>query len=114
FPVRPIFPYSPATVPYAPRADMLSIETEIARPKTQAGPHPSPWNYSRGKRLFDLSLASVLLLAAVPLMVLVAFLVRLSSRGPALFCQTRSGQDGRGFQIMKFRTMTFDPSGSGA
>jgi len=46
-----------------------------------------------------------MLVLALPLFVLIAVFVKLTSRGPALFRQRRVGQGGREFQLMKFRTM---------
>jgi exopolysaccharide biosynthesis polyprenyl glycosylphosphotransferase len=58
-----------------------------------------------GKRIFDLILGTVaLVLAAIPMLV-VAALVRLTSRGPVLFRQERVGEAGRVFRMLKFRTM---------
>jgi lipopolysaccharide/colanic/teichoic acid biosynthesis glycosyltransferase len=60
------------------------------------------------KRLLDL-VGSLLLLAifAIP-MLLIASLVRLTSRGPAIFRQIRLGQDEKQFTLYKFRTMRRD------
>ena len=60
------------------------------------------------KRTFDLIAGSLLLLAALPLMVVLGIIVKLPSEGPALFSQDRVGQDGRLFRIFKLRTMTVD------
>jgi sugar transferase (PEP-CTERM system associated) len=60
------------------------------------------------KRLLDVSLASVGLLIAAPVMGLVAIAVRRSSPGPALYHQTRVGQNGRPFTVHKFRSMRAD------
>jgi exopolysaccharide biosynthesis polyprenyl glycosylphosphotransferase len=57
------------------------------------------------KRVLDVSGASVLLVAALPLLAALGLLVRATSPGPALFRQTRAGLRGRRFTIMKFRTM---------
>jgi lipopolysaccharide/colanic/teichoic acid biosynthesis glycosyltransferase len=65
----------------------------------------SGWNQSKGKRMFDLLFAAVILILVSPAMLVVAFLVRISSRGPALYRQRRVGKDGREFQLIKFRTM---------
>jgi lipopolysaccharide/colanic/teichoic acid biosynthesis glycosyltransferase len=59
----------------------------------------------RGKRLFDIAVAALCLLALAPFMLVIAALVRLTSPGPALFRQVWSGQWGRPFRMYKFRTM---------
>ena len=41
-----------------------------------------------------------------PMMLLVAMVIKIDSRGPALFMQTRNGFNGRPFRICKFRTMS--------
>ncbi|HEY6748322.1 MAG TPA: sugar transferase [Mycobacteriales bacterium] len=63
-----------------------------------------------GKRAFDLVVGTLCLLVLSPVMVLLALLVRWTSPGPALFCQTRLGQHGRPFRMYKFRTMQTDCS----
>jgi lipopolysaccharide/colanic/teichoic acid biosynthesis glycosyltransferase len=76
-------------------------------------PSASAWSLSDSKRLFDLSVA-ILVLAVFGLpMLLVALCVRLTSPGPAFFSQRRIGRGGRFFRIYKFRSMTFDPAGAG-
>ncbi len=57
------------------------------------------------KRLGDLTLASILLLAAVPLLLLVAIVVLAAMGRPVLFRQTRLGQGMKPFLLLKFRTM---------
>ena len=57
------------------------------------------------KRTFDLFLSSSLLLVLLPLMALIAILVRIQLGAPILFRQTRPGLHGRPFRIYKFRTM---------
>ena len=57
------------------------------------------------KRLFDVSLASALLIAVSPLLLLVAALIKLDSPGPIFFRQRRHGFNQRPFKILKFRTM---------
>lgn len=58
------------------------------------------------KRIFDLTFATGLLLATVPLMLLASALVRLDSLGGAIFRQTRIGLNGSPFTLLKFRSMT--------
>jgi exopolysaccharide biosynthesis polyprenyl glycosylphosphotransferase len=57
------------------------------------------------KRSFDILGAGASLILLSPLLALIALLVRLDSRGPALYRQTRIGREGRPFTIFKFRTM---------
>jgi exopolysaccharide biosynthesis polyprenyl glycosylphosphotransferase len=58
------------------------------------------------KRAFDLAIALPLFALLAPLMAVIAILIRLDSEGPVLFRQTRLGQGGKPFAIVKFRTMT--------
>jgi sugar transferase (PEP-CTERM system associated) len=60
------------------------------------------------KRLLDLVAASIGLVLATPLMVLVAIAVRLDSPGPVLFRQERLGRGGKPFTLWKFRSMRTD------
>jgi exopolysaccharide biosynthesis polyprenyl glycosylphosphotransferase len=60
------------------------------------------------KVAFDYLLASALLIALSPVLVVVAALVRATSPGPALFRQTRVGTGGREFTVYKFRSMAVD------
>ena len=60
------------------------------------------------KRAFDLVGASLILLVTAPAIALAALAIKIDSRGPVLFRQTRVGRDGRRFQIIKFRTMVPD------
>ncbi|MCI0551035.1 MAG: sugar transferase [Anaerolineae bacterium] len=57
------------------------------------------------QRLFDLIVASLLLLLSSPLFLLIALAVRFSSAGPVFFRQVRLGRNGKPFRIFKFRTM---------
>lgn len=57
------------------------------------------------KRWIDVVLASAGLLLALPLLPLIALLIKLDSRGPVLFRQERVGQNGRVFFLLKFRSM---------
>jgi exopolysaccharide biosynthesis polyprenyl glycosylphosphotransferase len=67
------------------------------------------WDVSRStlllKRSADVALSLAGLLVLAPLLVAIGIAVRLDSRGQALFRQTRAGQDGRTFRMLKFRTM---------
>jgi lipopolysaccharide/colanic/teichoic acid biosynthesis glycosyltransferase len=58
-----------------------------------------------GKRFFDLVLVFLALPMIVPVLVVVAVLVRWRLGSPVLFRQTRAGKGGRPFEIVKFRSM---------
>ncbi|TEA74087.1 sugar transferase [Allopusillimonas soli] len=57
------------------------------------------------KRLFDVLMASVLLVILSPVMAIVAVCIRCSIGSPILFMQVRPGKDSRPFKMVKFRTM---------
>jgi lipopolysaccharide/colanic/teichoic acid biosynthesis glycosyltransferase len=65
------------------------------------------------RRLLDVAVAGVLLLALSPLLAVLVVLVRATSPGPALFRQTRIGRDGRPFVLLKLRTMHADAASTG-
>ena len=60
------------------------------------------------KRAGDLVLSIVMLLILSPLILLTAILIKLDSRGPVIFSQERVGQNGKPFQVHKFRSMVSD------
>jgi lipopolysaccharide/colanic/teichoic acid biosynthesis glycosyltransferase len=61
---------------------------------------------ARGKRLFDLVLTVLALIVLLPLLAIVACLVRIRLGAPVLFRQTRPGWKEKPFTLFKFRTMT--------
>lgn len=65
------------------------------------------------KRAFDLIVSGTLLLLTLPLMVVVAALVRLDSPGPVFYRQLRSGLHGKPFVLFKFRSMSIDAEAGG-
>jgi Undecaprenyl-phosphate glucose phosphotransferase len=58
------------------------------------------------KRIFDVVVASMLLVLLLPVFAMIAALIKLSTRGPVLFRQRRHGFNQSQFRIFKFRTMT--------
>ncbi len=70
------------------------------------------WN-ALVKRTFDLVVGSSCLLLALPLMALIAILIKLTSPGPVLYRQRRMGLDGQEFTMFKFRTMRADAEADG-
>jgi lipopolysaccharide/colanic/teichoic acid biosynthesis glycosyltransferase len=72
-------------------------------------PGPPGWDgYVIGKRLLDFSIALTLLVLTLPLMLIAMLLVKLTSRGPAVYSQVRLGRSGVPFVIYKIRTMRQD------
>lgn len=65
------------------------------------------------KRFFDLIAATALLLVAWPFMLAVALCIGWESSGPILYRQTRVGENGRRFELVKFRSMRADAEGDG-
>src|SRR6478609_6692174 len=59
------------------------------------------------KRATDAVLSAVALIVLSPLLLSIACLVKLTSRGPVLYAQERMGLDGRSFSMLKFRSMRF-------
>jgi exopolysaccharide biosynthesis polyprenyl glycosylphosphotransferase len=61
--------------------------------------------YTVLKRTFDLVFATFGLVVLSPVMLTIAVLIKLFSRGPVLFLQERVGRNGKRFNLLKFRTM---------
>ena len=78
------------------------------------GFHRSKWN-DLLKRILDLTVGVIGLVVSLPLMILVGIIIRLDSRGPIVYRQTRVGRMGHLFEVLKFRSMRVDAEdGTGA
>lgn len=71
------------------------------------GFHRSKWN-DWVKRLLDLACGIIGLTLALPIMAVVAMAVKLGSKGPILYRQTRVGRMSKPFEVLKFRSMRTD------
>jgi exopolysaccharide biosynthesis polyprenyl glycosylphosphotransferase len=60
------------------------------------------------KRLFDISLSTIVLIVLSPIFLMVAFLILIDSKGPVFFSQTRIGKQSKPFKMWKFRSMHID------
>src|SRR4051794_19608622 len=69
---------------------------------------PEMNRYLTFKARVDFFLAVLLLIPSLPLMILAMILVKVTSRGPSIYCQSRAGHHGRLFTIYKIRTMGND------
>lgn len=64
-----------------------------------------PFGYVVAKRAFDLAAGSLILLLLVPVIPLIAMMIRFDSEGPVFYRQDRIGKGGRPFKFYKFRSM---------
>ena len=69
---------------------------------------------SGAKRVFDVIASATLLLITAPIILIFALLVKLDSKGPAFFRQTRVGLYGQNFNLIKLRSMRTDAEADGA
>lgn len=111
----------------APRAQALEQAAAEPAPALALVPEPvPPVQEHLGRRLLNVTVAAIGIVLAAPIMLVVAVLIKLTSRGPVLYTQTRVGLDqrkpgagsenrrrtkdlgGKPFRIYKFRTMQVD------
>jgi exopolysaccharide biosynthesis polyprenyl glycosylphosphotransferase len=87
-----------------------AVEFDVVDGMTMLGIRRFGLSYSsrKLKRVFDLIVVIASLVFALPLIGLIALLVRRDSPGPAFFRQIRVGRDGRHFLMLKFRSMVID------
>lgn len=97
-----------SSVPFAlsTHPALANLPTTTDRPAADAGDTlPANGWCAWGKPVLDCLLAVALLPPALVLVALAALAVKLTSRGPAFYTQTRVGRNGRRFTILKLRTM---------
>ena len=70
--------------------------------------------FDAAKEVFDAVCAIILLVISLPLMLVCAAIIKLSSPGPVLFKQVRVGKDGKLFTMYKMRSMHMNAEASGA
>ena len=87
-----------------------SVEVDDVEGVTVLGINPPVLSRSSRavKRAMDVAGASVVLILGAPVMLVIAIAIKLDSRGPLLFRQSRIGKDDEHFRVAKFRTMTVD------
>jgi exopolysaccharide biosynthesis polyprenyl glycosylphosphotransferase len=95
-----------------PMRAMLGTAVQLSHiaemPVIEYGTWHTTWSTMALKRAIDIVVSAVGLVMTAPLMVILGALVRLDSRGPALFKQLRAGRHGLPFRFLKFRTMCHD------
>ena len=90
---------------YAAIGGMARTEHTYGIPLIEVLPEPIPVWERRTKRIVDVVVSAVALVAGLPLWLAVGTVVRLTSPGPAIYRQERVGRYGRPFTMLKFRTM---------
>lgn len=97
-------------VPETPQLAGMRLRTleidDLAFLSLRANPHQG-W-HKIIKRGTDLVVGTAALIAFAPLMALLAILIKLTSRGPVLYRQPRTGLGGEAFNMLKFRSMHLD------
>ncbi len=88
-------------IPLEQQRQFPTMQLVESRMVTNLLVRPLPW----WKRLVDLGIGSMTLLAALPVMAFIALMIKFSDRGPVFFSQRRAGLGGKPFTIYKFRTM---------
>lgn len=75
--------------------------------KEKALPKPEAFKFriSISKRLFDIAISATALLLLSPIMIIVAIIVKLESKGPIFYISSRAGSGYKVFNFLKFRTM---------
>jgi exopolysaccharide biosynthesis polyprenyl glycosylphosphotransferase len=69
------------------------------------GKYPRRFGYEMAKRVCDVVGSLLLMILGLPVLAILALLIKLDSRGPVFFLQERVGQNGKLFSMLKFRTM---------
>jgi putative colanic acid biosynthesis UDP-glucose lipid carrier transferase len=100
--------YGPAGAAVRPDLDPAGRVASVAPSAGSRAPAGPVVLRAGVKRALDLLLASALLVTCLPVLLAAAAAIRLDSRGPALFIQTRVGRHGRRFRIYKLRTLYAD------
>ena len=95
--------------------ELLRVEVSMLRPSWALFSDGFVYSQLRdiSKRIFDLFVASLILVVAWPFMLLTAIAVRLETEGPVLYKQIRVGLNGKEFSINKFRSMAQDAEKDG-
>lgn len=100
--------------------DMYSIFTRMVKMNNILGAvlievdfEVMPEWQKNAKRVFDILFSFIILVLSSPLMLLIAILIKLSSKGPVFYRQERIGLKGKPFNIIKFRSMRVDAESNG-
>lgn len=93
---------------YSVIGGMARTEHMYGLPLIEVMPEPMPAWEESSKRLLDLVVSAFVLVLGLPVWFILILIIRLTSRGPAIYRQRRVGRLGREFTMYKFRTMRVD------
>lgn len=83
----------------------MTLDTELKQSATDI---PNRHIYHFSKRVFDITVSILLLIITIPVFFAISIAIKLESRGPVIFKQSRIGKHGKPFTIYKFRSMYVD------
>lgn len=86
-------------------AKKMDVELYATIPVVELYQRPLDGNAWKDKRTFDILLSSLALILLSPVFLMIAAGIKLSSKGPVIYKQTRIGKNGRPFDFYKFRSM---------
>jgi exopolysaccharide biosynthesis polyprenyl glycosylphosphotransferase len=77
-------------------------------PFIEISPQPMPLWERAIKRLMDILVSILVLILGAPIFLVIAIIIKLTSKGPVIYAQERVGRNGKTFTMFKFRTMKQD------
>lgn len=93
---------------YPPGRNLKQVQGRVSHSPLRQREPRREWSISASKRLMDILFSLMVLSVSSLPMIVIAVLIRVSSKGPAVFVQRRIGKGGRPFRIYKFRSMAAD------
>ncbi|MEL7222146.1 MAG: sugar transferase [Bacteroidota bacterium] len=95
-------------LPFADQHIRHRLERLVSKPVTNSEAPAYNWGIPWWKRLMDIVGSGLLLLMLSPLLLIIALLIKLESRGPVFYVSQRAGQSFQVFNFIKFRSMRPD------
>lgn len=113
---RPDFPYRKQYASWAPQRRGIITATEVQANSEKfeiEGADAADWKAAPlggwSKRVLDIAIALPALIVFLPLMAIIAALIKITMGGPVIYAHTRVGYNGATFRCLKFRTMVSNP-----
>jgi exopolysaccharide biosynthesis polyprenyl glycosylphosphotransferase len=86
----------------------VKLSNVYGSPLVEVSPHLMPPWQAFAKRAIDIAASALALIVLAPIMLVIAIVVKLDSKGPVFYTQERIGKGGKPFRIIKFRSMRTD------